>query len=68
MTVAVRPPHHHRALLRAGVVGIAVALELESRLIDAEILEHDFGLRPARPTVRVEESFTGPSRARMLHN
>ncbi len=32
------------------------------------VLEHIVGLRPARPTVRVEESVTGPGRARLLHN
>ena len=37
-------------------------------MIDAEILEHVVELRPVRPTVRVEESFTGPGHARMLHN
>lgn len=42
--------------------------EIEPRLIDAEVLEHVVGLRPARPTVRVEESDTGPGRARLLHN
>lgn len=42
--------------------------QIESRLVDAEVLEHVVGLRPARPTVRVEESTTGPGRARLLHN
>lgn len=41
---------------------------IEPRLRDAEVLEHVVGLRPARPTVRVEESKTGPGRARLLHN
>ncbi|MDQ4038216.1 MAG: FAD-binding oxidoreductase [Actinomycetota bacterium] len=42
--------------------------QLEPRLVDAEVLEHVVGLRPARPTVRVAGSATGPGRARLLHN
>lgn len=47
---------------------LARCIEMEPRLADAEVLEHVVGLRPARPTVRVEESATGPGRARLLHN
>lgn len=47
---------------------VARCRQLEPRLIDAEVLEHLVGLRPARPTVRVEESVTDPGRARLLHN
>lgn len=42
--------------------------QIEPRLAGAEVLEHVVGLRPARPTVRVQESPTGPGRARLLHN
>lgn len=41
---------------------------IEPRLAHAEVLEHIVGLRPARPTVRVEEVSTGPGRARLVHN
>ena len=47
---------------------LARCRQIEPRLIDTEVLEHVVGLRPARPTVRVEESATGPGRARLLHN
>ena len=47
---------------------LARCTELEPRLVDARVLEHVVGLRPARPTVRVEESATGSGRARLLHN
>lgn len=47
---------------------LARCRQLEPRLVDAEVLEHVVGLRPARPTVRVEESATGPGQARLLHN
>lgn len=47
---------------------LARCREIEPRLIGAEVLEHMVGLRPARPTVRLEESVTGPGRARLLHN
>jgi len=47
---------------------LARCREIEPRLIDARVLEHVVGLRPARPTVRVEESVTGTDQARLLHN
>ncbi len=47
---------------------LARCTEIEPRLIGAEVLEHVVGLRPARPTVRVEESPTGPGQARLVHN
>ena len=47
---------------------LARCREIEPRLYQADVLEHIVGLRPARPTVRVEESVTGPGRARLLHN
>ena len=47
---------------------LARCREIEPRLIGAEVLEHVVGLRPARPTVRVEESPTGPGQARLVHN
>ncbi|MBA3369156.1 MAG: FAD-binding oxidoreductase [Geodermatophilaceae bacterium] len=47
---------------------LARCTEIEPRLVDADVLEHVVGLRPARPTVRVEESVSDPGRARLLHN
>lgn len=47
---------------------LARCREIEPRLMEADVIEHVVGLRPARPTVRIEESPTGSSRARLLHN
>lgn len=47
---------------------LARCREIEPALEAADVLEHIVGLRPARPTVRVEESETRPGQPRLLHN
>lgn len=42
--------------------------ELVPALRDADVLGHAVGLRPGRPTVRLEEGARLPSGARVLHN
>jgi D-amino-acid oxidase len=52
-------------------VGAAIlerCCDLVPALRDAEVLEHVVGLRPGRPTVRVEESEPLSSGARVVHN
>ena len=46
---------------------LARCAEVEPRLADAEVLAHKVGLRPARPSIRVDEEPL-PRGARLLHN
>jgi D-amino-acid oxidase len=45
---------------------LALCAEVEPRLAGAEILDHQVGLRPGRPTPRVEAEQIGDSR--VIHN
>ncbi len=47
---------------------IARCQDLVPELADASVIEHLVGLRPGRPTVRLEEATPGSARTRVIHN